>query len=1064
MSFKALVYAYVIGGLTFIPVLIISLIAFTVYTSVPVGDTDATKPVKAELQKRNAEEAEEPAAPEPQLEINDLPKTRRGWLTMRRTFEETSFDGSYVTLMRSFLDSRSKDPKRSRPRDMWYVVLKGKVLYLYEDESMTECEAAIELGSHDVVIYPEGLPDGELYSKRNAICLKPKHSKGMPSVTREMQLVSENVEEKAEERSGGDPKKKRKEKERLTELERQRELARDEALDRATPWFLFVRSSVEMEDWYFSLIHASDNPANSSTLAPLQAIFSPADMNYLVSTLDEQPDVIPMRWLNALLGRIFFSYYNTDALESYIVGRLMKKLSKVKRPNFLSEIVVTDANMGNKHVTFSKPMLKELTREGDAALEMHVQYKGEMRITIKAVATISLGFKPYTVKLVLAVVLRELEGNLVVRVKRPPSNRIWYAFTHMPKMVLNVEPVVSDRQITWGMILHTIESRLKEIILESIVLPNMDDISFFDSSRFSHRGGIWPDAGRREKPSMPTEPATAEDDMSTASAPPPDMDVSTSLPTSSDAGPSHVKRSHSDGEVGVDADPQLTVPAGSSHRVTTMPESRGSSPTPTHPHPHHHWFQGHEHNHHGEDPGLLSEASLESHRPRPHHENSTSSEKSKKKRFLSVRRTTRSPSPTPSIASRASSREPSPTPSLEKPRSSSPDMMEPGSPGMDARSTKSNSSLLSTLKSRAGDRQALGHTAKETMRKWTVSWGGLKKDHADPNAGPSDEPREGRKSNKNHAAPHRTKTSYAEIRAAVDGRREQGRRNSDAPSSPIRIPDRMHKERAGSVSSIHNAHGSSISSSHAPSSPASSSAGGSVEPSADENSLSEQPPSESPTIDLNGTPTDPDELSGMGPTPVTVISPPTPVSAPPPPARPIQSQPPQGKTMTIPGIHARNRGEVMSMGYVPPSPPTPEPKSGVAGVSSVYRLWKHSPAAQSEPGGQDVERDRSRSPPTVVTSAPEASPVLPPAPMPRLTAPPLPPRTPTSSRAATSVPPAAENQSASEALKSIVSRDEEFRAASEGAQDSGSGAAQTNAATPASPKPPLPPRKIQASA
>ncbi|EIW87101.1 hypothetical protein CONPUDRAFT_149142 [Coniophora puteana RWD-64-598 SS2] len=1185
MSLRAIVYAYVLGGLTFVPLLIFACIFYTVYTSVPVGDTNPDKPLKARLARENQQQQEQDdmekdaaalsadgsntessedaassaadtanananangsptasasasASASAAGEVNDLPKPRRGWLTVRRTFEELPLDGSYVAMVRSFLDARSKDPKRSRPRDAWYVVLKRTVLYLYEDESMTECGAAIELGSHDVGVFPGGLGDGELFTKRSAIVLRPRVREGegrdkdkdreegasvaaMPSVTREMALPLDerSAEQKAEDAAGAGTKKAGK----VAEEERAQEAARAEALGAQTPWFIFVRSCCEMEDWYLALVHASSAPANTPTLRPLHGVFRPAEMDTLVATIDEQPDVIPMRWLNALLGRIFYSFYRTQLLESYIIGRLMRKLAKVKRPSFLSDIVVTEFSVGNHAPLLSKPMLKELTKEGDAALEVHVAYKGEIRATVQATAIINLGsrFKSYTVKLVLAVVLRELEGNLLVKVKRPPSSRIWYAFTQTPRMVLNVEPIVSDRQITWSMILNQIEARLIEVIQESIVMPNMDDISFFDSSQFMHRGGIWSDARRTKVNINPADYAGDEDQQSKNNAEDPSK-------------PTELKHSHSAEEMGTDGIPVENETIARSATVGEAAPATASARRRS-------WFGKEntedtilsttEEDSEGDERGRNTTPKMAS------DEDVTQEVQVNEPDTHDVEDEPMSPPPpprSPSVhsvgAHSRSSRAHSISSSVGGDESASylSDSSGPG-PSSASASARSNSnrnsssigpttsSFLNALKSKAGDKQALSNSAKEAMRKWgvNVNWGGLKNkdtptttvedtsDGGGESAGDAPVPRTGDS--------RRSFPSFAEIKAAVADRnaeyqhQHQGQTNGDSIPTPS---SNNGKARTVSTSSTRST-GSHAGSSTLASGGESSSGSARTIASATPLSRSANESFQDRDRDVEGA------AEAHRPPPI------------------FTQQPTQAKGMMIPGIHAKHRGEVMSLGNVAPASPAPEEKAKVAAattttaspaIQSVYRLWKSPTMGATGAGGssstgngnaqQDTtprpdagERNKDVAPltlspspsPEFVAHAPASAPILSP-PAPAATAssprvpPPLPPRSVSSTVTRTATPastPAILTQqpaSASDALKSIASKDEGARHSREGAAsptspasvgsgeapsvDGGINGAASAAARPVSPpasaslpprpdnRPPLPPRKV----
>jgi hypothetical protein len=290
--------AYILGGITFIPLLLVGSLVFAFFTAEPI-DSASPKPIAYHTNEANVAEEKSLSSSSPSsTSTKPRAPTLKTWLTVRRTFEASP--SSYISLVRTLLDARSAHPRRAE--DAYYAVLKGAILYLYEDEAMSECAAAIDVARCHVRVFPEqGLLDGELFAKRNALLIREI---GNESEGNGAPIAPDSAEHHAHPSTP------------------------------SAPWFIFFRSVTLMEDWYLALLAAPriSSPSPTSTPSLVPSAFAPypyAAHQALITSLDALPDLIPTRWLNALLGRLFLGVKGTRAVEGWVIGRLMKKLSKV---------------------------------------------------------------------------------------------------------------------------------------------------------------------------------------------------------------------------------------------------------------------------------------------------------------------------------------------------------------------------------------------------------------------------------------------------------------------------------------------------------------------------------------------------------------------------------------------------------------------------------------------------------------------------------------------------------------------------------------------------------------
>ncbi|UNI24405.1 hypothetical protein JDV02_010153 [Purpureocillium takamizusanense] len=482
-SWTSLLVAYLLGGVTFIPLVVIAVLVHG-YRTFPVRDDlstrndedgivqpgddtalldDAKTATPADESKARAKQDLDVAAgyfavcrEYTPMGINAKPIERS--TPLGSTTVAPPSPSVYQTMYRSIFDRKpvagpldnngmSQRPKKAG--NVFYVVLRHGHLMLFDDEEQLEVRHVISLAHHDISIYSGGdtTPEGELFIKRNALCLSRKRDKA--DLTPDSQL--------------------------------------------SKPFYLFSENCSAKEDFYFALLKNQEQTFGFDTSAPAPKQFDVKHIISLVQRLHSSEDHVHSRWLNAMLGRIFLAVYKTRDLENFIREKITKKISRVKRPSFLTNITIQNIDTGEAAPYFSNLKLRDLTVEGECVVEADVRYSGNFRIEVAATAKIDLGtrFKAREVNLVLAVVLRRIEGHVLFKVKAPPSNRVWLSFQAMPKMEMAIEPIVSSRQITYTVILRQIENRIKEVFAETLVQPFWDDVPFFKTEHKTWRGGIF---------------------------------------------------------------------------------------------------------------------------------------------------------------------------------------------------------------------------------------------------------------------------------------------------------------------------------------------------------------------------------------------------------------------------------------------------------------------------------------------------------------------------------------------------------------------------------------------
>ncbi|KAJ2963656.1 hypothetical protein NQZ79_g1356 [Umbelopsis isabellina] len=460
---SSLLISYIAGGLTLFPVLALIFILVTHLNQLICDSTVwklflstfRTRKIHIHRVQTNAKEPTTAPSYEQNILAQQLYKV--GWLRVTREDNIGMPEPSISDMVMAFIASKT-NTRRKPAADFYFAVLRYSTLFLYDSEKQLDCKGVIIVSNHHVRIYPSDLQEYEVFARPASIKLEKK-SGLVPSDKDNVPLLD------------------------------------DDSLENSS-YFLTCERCIDKEDWYFALRRASKLPVTKPAehLDKIQEStqFDQAAMNQLIATIHSDEHHFHTQWLNALLGRIFFAIYKTNEVKQFLYQKVVTKVNKLneKTPPFLGDIRVRAVHVGQSIPYFTQPRLLGIGPSGELTGECNINYTGGFKLEIDTLVKwkYSDRLRPLNLNIILTLALNKIKGKVLFKIKEPPTNRLWYGFYEPPEMDWSIEPVVWDKRIGYSLIINTIEAKLKEMVMENMVLPNMDDTPFFPTNS---AGGIF---------------------------------------------------------------------------------------------------------------------------------------------------------------------------------------------------------------------------------------------------------------------------------------------------------------------------------------------------------------------------------------------------------------------------------------------------------------------------------------------------------------------------------------------------------------------------------------------